>query len=148
MRVTAGAIWQCGRVTFIEGTIQALSAPRVRVTVCYHVRNRRVRQYATYMRSEYTRMTRWLTRDQLALLLAVNPIIPSVCFAHSGALIDMRASFLAALLLPAFFVKAQNDPQVTVNRFENLPARLFFFDDATVRPNISTSRDAPRPLFA
>ncbi|KAF8489994.1 Oligoxyloglucan reducing end-specific cellobiohydrolase [Russula emetica] len=43
----------------------------------------------------------------------------------------MRASFIAALLLPALFVQAQNDPQVTVNRFENLPARLFFFDDAT-----------------
>jgi hypothetical protein len=55
----------------------------------------------------------------------------------------MRASFLAALLLPVLFIKAQNDPQVTVNRFENLPARLFFFDDATVCPNISTSRDAP-----
>ena len=60
----------------------------------------------------------------------------------------MRVSFLAAILLPTLFAQAQNDPQVTVNRFENLPARLFFFDDATVRPNISTSRDAPRALFA
>jgi hypothetical protein len=50
----------------------------------------------------------------------------------------MRVSFLAAILLPTLFAQAQNDPQVTVNRFENLPARLFFFDDATVRPNIST----------
>jgi hypothetical protein len=55
----------------------------------------------------------------------------------------MRVSFLAALLLPALLVQAQDDPQVTLNRFENLPARLFFFDDATVRPNICTSRDAP-----
>ena len=78
----------------------------------------------------------------LTVLLAVNPIIPLLCFAHRGALIDMRASFIATLLLPALFVQAQNDPQVTVNRFENLPARLFFFDDATVRPNIYTSRDA------
>jgi hypothetical protein len=60
----------------------------------------------------------------------------------------MRVSFLAALLLPTLLVLAQNNPQVTVNRFENLPARLFFFDDATVRPNLSTSRDAPRALLA
>jgi hypothetical protein len=58
----------------------------------------------------------------------------------------MRASFLATLLLPALFVQAQNDPQVTVNRFQNLPARLFFFDDATVRPNIPTSR-TPSDLY-
>jgi hypothetical protein len=50
----------------------------------------------------------------------------------------MRVSFFAALFLPSLLVQAQNDPQVTVNRFENLPARLFFFDDATVRPDIST----------
>ena len=65
-------------------------------------------------------------------------IYPYLSFAHRGALIDMRVSFFAALLLPTLLVQAQNDPQVTVNRFENLPARLFFFDDATVRPSIST----------
>jgi hypothetical protein len=60
----------------------------------------------------------------------------------------MRASFLATLFLPVLFVQAQNQPQVKINYFENLPARLFFFDDATVRGSITTSRDTPRVLFA
>lgn len=48
----------------------------------------------------------------------------------------MRAYFLLALLL-ALFVQAQNQPEVKVNHFQNLPARLYFFDDATVcRPHI------------
>ncbi|KAH9989911.1 Oligoxyloglucan reducing end-specific cellobiohydrolase [Russula compacta] len=42
----------------------------------------------------------------------------------------MRAYLLLALLL-ALFVQAQNQPEVKVNHFQNLPARLYFFDDAT-----------------
>jgi len=36
MGVTASAIWQHGRVTLIEGTIQPLSAPLLEVTVIVH----------------------------------------------------------------------------------------------------------------
>src|SRR5260221_1684264 len=53
----------------------------------------------------------------------------------------MRARFFATLLLlPALFVQAQNLPEVKVNYFQNLPARLYFFDDATVRGHISNNR--------
>ncbi|KAH8981343.1 Oligoxyloglucan reducing end-specific cellobiohydrolase [Lactarius akahatsu] len=38
---------------------------------------------------------------------------------------------LATLLLSFLFVHAQNPPEVKINRFENLPAKLYFFDDAT-----------------
>ena len=39
----------------------------------------------------------------------------------------------ATLLLSSLFVYAQNAPEVKTNYFQNLPARLYFFDDATVR---------------
>ncbi len=48
----------------------------------------------------------------------------------------MGAGFLlslATLLLSFLFVNAQNPPEVKINYFENLPAKLYFFDDATVR---------------
>jgi hypothetical protein len=48
----------------------------------------------------------------------------------------MRASFLlsfASLFLLPCVTHAQNLPQVKVNYFKNLPANLYFFDDATVR---------------
>lgn len=60
----------------------------------------------------------------------------------------MRATFLVTLLtliLPVFFVQAQTEPQVKVNHFQNLPARLYFFDDATVRARLFISRDTCRP---
>ncbi|KAI0262354.1 Oligoxyloglucan reducing end-specific cellobiohydrolase [Gloeopeniophorella convolvens] len=47
----------------------------------------------------------------------------------------MRAGLLlslVAVLLPALFVHAQNKPpEVKINYFQNLPAKLYFFDDAT-----------------
>jgi hypothetical protein len=48
----------------------------------------------------------------------------------------MGARFLltfATLLLSSLLVYAQNSPEVTTNYFENMPAKLYFFDDATVR---------------
>ncbi len=39
---------------------------------------------------------------------------------------------LAALFLSSLLVLAQNSPQVKINHFENLPARLYYFDDTTV----------------
>ncbi|KAI9439495.1 Oligoxyloglucan reducing end-specific cellobiohydrolase, partial [Lactarius psammicola] len=46
----------------------------------------------------------------------------------------MGAGFLlslATLLLSFLSVYAQNPPEVKINHFENLPAKLYFFDDAT-----------------
>src|SRR6266581_6970218 len=52
----------------------------------------------------------------------------------------MRACFFATLLLLlALFVQVQNQPEVKVNYFQNLPVRLYFFDDATVRGHISNN---------
>lgn len=42
-----------------------------------------------------------------------------------------------ALLALASFVTAQSDPTHSISSFENLPARIFFFDDTNVRMNIS-----------
>ena len=51
---------------------------------------------------------------------------------------------LAILLILACFTHAQNLPQVKVNYFQNLPAKLYFFDDTTVRGALSIMRDTPR----
>lgn len=40
----------------------------------------------------------------------------------------------ATLLLSSLLVYAQNLPEVKTNHFQNLPAKIYFFDDATVRP--------------
>ena len=50
---------------------------------------------------------------------------------HPGLFLASAISFLLSVLLPA--ADAQGSPEVSYTPFRNFPARLFFFNDATVR---------------
>jgi hypothetical protein len=63
----------------------------------------------------------------------------------------MRVSFLLSLatsLILPFLTCAQNQPQTQVTHFKNLPARVYFFDDATVRTTSSLTQAFSQPLIS
>jgi hypothetical protein len=51
---------------------------------------------------------------------------------HCRSAVAMLSLFLSALLFVPLALA--DDPQVTITRFQNLPNRLFYFEDTPVSP--------------